>query len=296
LPSSDPPTYAIVTATRDEAGNLPRLAACVAAQSSLPIRWVIVDTGSTDGTLEIADGLAARYEWITLRRSDGGSAADRGATVARAVMTGIAALDEEPIVLVNVDADISVSSDYFECLCEAFAADPRLGIASGTAYEPQEGIWRPRHTTRGSLWGASRAYRWECLQDVLPLEERVGWDGIDEIKARALGWQTLCIPQLRFDHHRREGTRDSSRRSAWRTQGELAHFMGYRISYLIARALFQSRSEPAALALLSGYAGAALRREARYQDAHAMRYLRDRQRLRELPLRAREALGRPRPL
>ena len=37
--------------------------------------------------------------------------------------------------------------------------------------------------TGSTVWGATRAYRWECLQQVLPLEERLGWDGIDEFKA-----------------------------------------------------------------------------------------------------------------
>ena len=47
--------------------------------------------------------------------------------------------------------------------------------------------------TGSTVWGATRAYRWECLQRVLPLEERLGWDGIDEFKANALGWRTETL-------------------------------------------------------------------------------------------------------
>jgi hypothetical protein len=47
------------------------------------------------------------------------------------------------------------------------------------------------------------------------------------------------------------------------------------------RALWRARTDPAALAMVYGYASAAVRREPRYQDDGVVRALRDRQRLRE---------------
>ena len=107
---------------------------------------------------------------------------ERGAPIVRALHAGIDALDLVPDVLVNVDADVTVEPDYFARLLDVFANDPSLGIASGSAWELEDGEWRQRFVTGGTVWGATRAYRWKCLQDVLPLEERHGWDGIDQLE------------------------------------------------------------------------------------------------------------------
>ena len=146
--------------------------------------------------------------------------------------------------------------------------------------------------TGGTVWGATRAYRWACLQDVLPLEARHGWDGIDQLKARARGWETRTLTDLPFRHHRAEGHHDGSTWAHWLANGDTAHFMGYRPSYLLARTLHQVRRDPAAFALLLGYASAAVRRTPRLEDPRARAVLRTDQSFRNILHRRREALGR----
>jgi biofilm PGA synthesis N-glycosyltransferase PgaC len=287
-----PPTYAVITPVRDEAENLPRLAASLAQQTVLPCRWLIIDNGSTDGTPAIAEELSSMRSWISTLSVPGEATAIRGRPIVRALHAGLAALDEPPDIVVNVDADVSMDRQYFEQLLEAFARDPRLGIASGSGWERRGAQWRQRHLTGSTVWGATRAYRWACLQDVLPLEERLGWDGIDEFKANARGWRTATLTDLPFRHHRAEGHRDGGRHRVRAEHGRAAHYMGYRFSYLILRALFHAPREPAALAMIAGYSSAALRRQQRCPDAAARAYVRRQQSLRLLPLRAREVLGR----
>ena len=146
--------------------------------------------------------------------------------------------------------------------------------------------------TRGHVRGAARAYRRECLDQVLPLEERVGWDGIDELKAAVLGWTTRTLPGLSFYHHRRLGARDGAPGARWRAQGQASYYMGYRFLYLALRSLHHARRDPSAVAMISSYLSAALRREPRYGDPAVRAYLRRRQSLRFLGVRALEALGR----
>jgi poly-beta-1,6-N-acetyl-D-glucosamine synthase len=280
--------YVAVTPARDEVGNLERLADALAAQTVPPDAWVIVDNGSTDGTVELAQELAAERAWIRLLRIPGERDPVRGRPIVRALHAGIASLEPLPEIIVSLDADISFEPDYFKRLLAAFAADERLGIASGSGWELERGAWAQRHLTGSTVWGASRAYRRECLRDVLPFEERLGWDGIDEFKANARGWTTRTLVDLPFRHHRIEGERDG----AWQSrveQGRAAHYMGYRAWYLALRALHHARRQPAAIGLIWGYATAGPERMA---DADARAYVRRQQRLRNVPVRAAEALGR----
>jgi glycosyltransferase involved in cell wall biosynthesis len=284
-------SYAVLTPARDEAAELPRLARCLAEQTVPPAVWVVVENGSADGTSAVARTLAEEHDWIRVVAATPGPPRLRGAPVVRALHAGVDALDGRLDFVAKVDADVSLEPDYFERLLEAFAADPELGLVSGDCVELAEGLWLERAVTGTHVWGAARAYRWECLQDVLPLDERMGWDGIDQIRAATRGWKVERIAGLQFRHHRREGTRDGSRRRVWSAQGSAAHYMGYRFSYLLLRTLHRARREPAAIAILGAYLAAGLRREPRCPDREVRALLRRRQRARHLIGRAREVRG-----
>jgi poly-beta-1,6-N-acetyl-D-glucosamine synthase len=284
-------TYSIITPVRNEAGALPRLADAVSRQRRLPARWVIVENGSTDETVAAARAIVRQYDWARLLVLSDSTPRERGAPIVRSLHAGFDSLDLEPDVIVNVDADVTMAPDYFERLLAAFEHDPSLGIASGSAWEQRDGVWRQRFVTGGTVWGATRAYRWRCLQAVLPLEERHGWDGIDQLKARARGWTTKTFADLPFRHHRPEGLHDGSTWSHWRANGDTAHYMGYRPWYLLARSLHRMRRDPAAFGLVYGYLSAVAHRSPRLRDPGARAILRADQSPRNILHRRREALG-----
>ena len=287
--------YAAITAAKNEARNLPRLAESLAAQRVTPSLWVIVDDGSTDGTWEIAASLCEQHAWVRAIQLTTDGAPARGGPVVRAFQHGLTALEDEYDVVVKLDADVSMDERYFEQLLEVFASEPELGMASGLCYELEGGEWTPRYVTASHVVGPARAYRRECLEAILPLEERMGWDGLDEVKANVLGWSTRNVSELGFHHHRIQGRRDGSRRRHWVNLGAAAHYMGYRPSYLLVRTAYRAAREPMAVAMVWGWAAAALRREPQYDDIRVRRHLRARQSIRHLPVRAREALGRRHP-
>ncbi len=290
-------SYAVITPARNEAENLPRLARCLADQTVPPTNWTVVDNGSTDETLVVAERLTNEYDWIRVLTVPGEEVPVRGAPIVRALHAGFAALEESPpAFVVSLDADISFDPRYFEDLLGRFAADPSLGIASGTCYELEGGVWTQRHVTGSTVWGASRTWRWSCLQAVLPLEERFAWDGIDEIKANARGWTTKTFVDLPFRHHRPEGHRDGGSFRARASQGRAAYYLGYRSWYLVLRALRHAPRDPGALGLVWGYGAASLAREKRCDDVAARTYLRRQQSLKQLPLRARETFRQRRRL
>jgi glycosyltransferase involved in cell wall biosynthesis len=282
-------TYAVVTPVKNEAENLRRVAASLLSQTVLPAAWVIVDTGSEDETEAVARPLVDRYDWVEILSASDSYA--RGGPIVRAFQAGVASLRDPVDVVVKLDADLSFDPRYFEELLQRFAADSKLGIASGSCLEEEAGEWRERHVTGDHVWGACRAYRSRCLAEVSPLEERMGWDGIDAFKAKAGGWHTATFHDLAFRHHRREGARDG-RWEAWSARGRAAHYMGYRPMFLIIRATNRLREDPAAVGMIVGWARAAIAREPRCPDARARAELRRQQRLRELPARILESIGR----
>jgi hypothetical protein len=287
-------SYAVVTPVRNDEENLRSLADALVGQTLVPERWIIADNGSTDSTTVIARQLAAQHSWINALDVPTSGGLMRGAPIVRAFHAAVAQLETEPDVVVKLDADITFEVDHFERLLREFDADDRLGIAGGAGYErDNQGVWRQRHGTGAGVWGANRGYRWACLQAILPLEERMGWDTLDLVKATVHGWTARVIRDLPFWHHRPEGKRDGQRARTWAIQGGAAHYMGYRPSYMLVRTLYRALQEPSALALLWGYAGAALRREPTCSDKEVRAYVRQAQSLRRLPVRVREAL-RPR--
>jgi hypothetical protein len=93
---------------------------------------------------------------------------------------------------------------------------------------------------------------------------------------------------LFFWHHRPVGARDRSTFSGWRSDGRAAWYMGYRPSYVIARAFYRSVSDAAALGILTGYVASAAARRPRYNDQRVRAFMRQKQSLRYLRARFRE--------
>ena len=293
---SRPLGYSVVTPARDEATNLRRLADSMAVQTVPPREWLIVDNGSLDATGETADEIARDLPFAkTIHLPALDSPAIRGAPIVAAFEAGVGALDPGAEIIVNLDADVSFGEDFFERIVRAFEADPSLGMVGGTCYEQDTaGEWRPTFATRDHVRGATRAYRAACFEAVSPLERRMGWDGIDELKAQVAGWSTRTLPDVPFWHHRALGAREGSW-SMWIGQGDMAHYMGYRFGYLLLRTGYRSLREPTATGMVWGYLAAVAKRKERLADKDVRRHLRKQQSLTSLPRRAREALGRSRP-
>jgi biofilm PGA synthesis N-glycosyltransferase PgaC len=283
------PGYALVTPARNERENLERLAATVIGQTLRPLAWVLVDDGSTDGTDKLARGLARAHDWIHVLDSGGGAGAladgRREGRAFDAFRRGVSALPFPTEVVVKVDADTSYQPDYFERLVGRFREAPDLGIAGGACYELEHGEWCRQRVVATHPRGASRAYRWECVEDIMTLEAKMGWDGLDEARAQLRGLRSQTFVDLPFRHHRPTGGRERGRLRHQAAQGRASWYMGYRPSYLLLRLAYRVPRDPAALGMAWGYFSAAASRAERCPDEAVLRRVRDGQRLRAVVAR-----------
>jgi poly-beta-1,6-N-acetyl-D-glucosamine synthase len=334
-PHSQPqPRLLIVSPVRNEGAHIARVARALAAQTTRPAHWVVIDDSSGDDTYAQLAALAEELPFMTLLRAPAQApgARDRLARAAEVRNFNLAldhfiaqALSDEhapaprgplalehpfarasshapaptrrgphPLSLTHVmklDGDIELPPNYLSVLLERFAADPRLGIAGGVLVEGSalRPIAIPRHHVHGALKCWTRA----CFEAIGGVQERLGWDTIDETYARMRGFTTRNFSDLVCVHHRPLASADGLLRGHAR-YGECAYIVHYGPLWVSLRALKMARRRPRGLsgvAFLLGYLRAALRRVERVPDPAYRRFTR--RELRQRLLRPRSSVLAP---
>ena len=274
--------YGAITPARDEQDFLPELISSMVAQSHRPVRWVVIDDGSSDRTAQILDSAAGEFPWIVAHHLPTGRPRKAGGeSPIKPFMAPDLWRDCEAIF--RVDADISFEPDFMELLLAELVRDPKLGIAGATLYEPSSSGWcevsGPAFHTRG----ATKLYSLACLEAIGGLEAGLGWDTIDEVKAATLGFRTRSFRHIHARHHRPQGSALGSLRGRF-TAGRAAYQTGYSPIFMIARALQQAASWPpfvGAAMLLAGYVDSCIRRPPRLASPDLVKFVR-RQQMRRL--------------
>ncbi len=141
----------------------------------------------------------------------------------------------------KLDGDIELRPDYFKELMARFDADPDLGLACGVLDEPVEGGgYRHIQIPRVHVHGALKLYTRECFEAIGGVQNRLGWDTIDETYARMRGFKAWSFPELVSIHHRPLGSADGTVRGHAR-HGECAYIAHFTPTWVRA-ALDQGRA------------------------------------------------------
>lgn len=284
--------YVLITPARNEAQFIELTIQSVVAQTALPLKWIIVSDGSTDGTDEIVQRYAARYAWIELVRMP--ERTERHfAGKAHAFEAGRKRAEGLPYeAIANLDADITFESGYFEFLLGKLAADPALGIIGTPYVDTTSEVFDYRFVNIEHVSGACQLFRRACYEAIGGYAAvKVGAiDCIAVISARMKGWKTRTFTEMLSQHHRRTGTAQRGPLRARFVAGKMDYVMGNHPLWQLFRMVYQTTRKPylfGALAVEAGYLCSFLQRVERPVPPEFVRFHRgeEMQRLRRALLR-----------
>jgi glycosyltransferase involved in cell wall biosynthesis len=265
-PNPSLPTYVLITPARNEEEFIEKTLESMAHQTYLPLKWVIVNDGSTDGTASRIEPYLPKYDWIELVNRPVRQARNFAAKVHafNAGQEKVKTINYE--IIGNLDSDVSLDPDHFEFLLSRFRDDPRLGVA-GTVFREASGYNSETDSLEGQLHvsGQCQLFRRQCFADVggYFANKAGGIDWIAVTTARMKGWKTRSFREKSFFHHRRLGTAERNKFAAAFSYGEKDYYLGGHPVWELFRVAYRMIKPPyvlEGLALGLGYGWAAVRR------------------------------------
>lgn len=255
----------LITPARNEEAFIDKTITSVIKQTVLPIKWVIVDDGSTDATPGILEQYTSNYSWIECLRLS--SRAERHfAGKAHALNAGYERVQRlQYDVIGTLDADISFDDPtYFEFLLNKFVGNPKLGVA-GTPFQEEAVQYDYRFSRREHVSGACQLFRRECFESIggyVPLKMGA-IDLVAVVTARMKGWTTHTFTEKFSVHHRKMGTVNADFTRATFTSGYGDYRVGVHPLWQLFRSIYQMSRRPIFIGgflLLAGYVWAAITR------------------------------------
>lgn len=189
------------------------------SQDSKPIRWVVVDDGSTDRTADLIKEKAVSEPWIRYHYRIQDDNKEYFASNVHAIEEGIQVISDELKggkhedcrYIAILDSDISLPPDYYSQIISRMEKNPEIGIASGIYENLIEGKLVPVLNDRRSTPKAIMVFRRDCYEEIgglLPLSLG-GEDTAACVTARMKGWVTWSFPDVKVVHHRPTGMGNS---------------------------------------------------------------------------------------
>jgi len=275
-------SYVLITPARNEETFIERTIHSVIQQTALPLKWVIVDDGSTDRTSCIVSRYLEQYPWMELVQMPEGR--DRSfASKVDAFNAGYERVRDLPYEIIgNLDGDISFENDHFEFLIAKFKEDHALGVA-GTIFG-EEGYSSEKDSFEGHnhVAGGCQLFRKQCWEEIggYSPHRAGGIDWVAVTTARMMGWKTESFREKSFFHYRRLGTSERSILSSLFSYGEKDYYLGGHPVWELFRVIYRVAKPPfiiGGVALGLGYCWAFLRRIPRSVSQELMAFHRKEQ-------------------
>lgn len=274
--------YVLISPARNESKYIEKTLASMAKQTVKPLKWVIVNDGSTDDTSEIVRRYLADNPWIHLvdrpvRKERNFAAKVHAFNAGKEVVEGL-----EYRAIGNLDADVLLDEDHFEFLLNQLQKDEKLGIV-GTTFR-EEGYDSAKDSFEGEshVSGQCQLFRRECFEEIggYKPNRAGGIDWMAVMSARMMGWKTRSFREKFFWHYRALGTAERSRVASSFSYGEKDYYLGGHPLWELFRVAFRM-TKPTYLidggAIGLGYLWALVRREPRPVSKELMQFHRKEQ-------------------
>lgn len=189
--------FLIIIPAHNEQDNLSFTLQSLQQQRFKEFVVVIVNDGSTDNTAKIIKEYTDsdnRFKTIDLQKS----VHQPGSKVVNAFKNGLNTQNIDDFdIICKFDADIVLEPNYLETVADSFKNNPKYGLVGGLLYIEKNGEWvYEGNSNKKHVRGPMKAYRKECFLAIGGLRETLGWDNLDSILLKNLGWQEIVIPEL----------------------------------------------------------------------------------------------------
>lgn len=279
------PTYVLITPARNEAQFIELTIKSMVTQTVLPLKWIIVSDGSTDGTDEIVRKYAANHPWIELIRMPERRERHFAGKVQAFNAGRNKARDLQYDIIGSLDADVSFDREYFSYLLRKLAEDRTLGLVGTPFKEGTNPPYDYRYVNIEHVSGCCQMFRRECFDQIGGYVPVKGGciDHIAVVSARMKGWKTRTFTDMVLLHHRQMGTADRGLILTRFKNGQKDYIIGNHPVWELFRAAYQTTRKPyivGSLMMISGYFWSVLRRLERPVSDELVGFVREEQMLR----------------
>ncbi|HEY6222321.1 MAG TPA: glycosyltransferase [Gemmatimonadales bacterium] len=272
--------HLVVVPARNEARFIEDMLRSLLGQTEPPDRIVVVDDGSWDDTVPIVAAVAARNPRVLLLQCGARNGEVMGPAVVRAFRLAYDQAGGAAYRYVSkLDADLLFPERYCETVLAYLEAHPDVGVSGGVIEEEASDRAAPSRVAPNHVAGALQTFRQTALAAIGGLAPVPGWDIVDQVKLRVLGWRTAALQDLPVLHRRAHGARNGRvlGKAEW---GRGAWVIRSHPLFVFARGLYRMLEPPyviSGLAFWGGYLVAALRRVPRLDDPPVVAQLRQEQ-------------------
>jgi poly-beta-1,6-N-acetyl-D-glucosamine synthase len=284
--------YVLVSVGRNEEAYIESLIDTIAAQKLRPVKWIIVDDGSSDKTYQLAIARSKGLPFIEVAKMPGGRPRSFSSKVF-ALQHACELIKKYDFDYVGfLDADMRLEPDYYERLIQNFERDPRLGLGGGAVIDQYED--HTENIRKGSedhhVPGAVQFFRRECFEQVggyVPVDVG-GEDTIADVMVLMHNWKIRAFPELKAMHLRPDGlfTKVNVFRRGMRW-GRRFYMLGYHPVFYFGQCVRRLGQRPLVIGSfcqLLGFVVASAKGDARPVSSEFVQFLRKSQmaRLREM--------------
>jgi glycosyltransferase involved in cell wall biosynthesis len=218
---------------------------------------VIVSDNSADRTDQIVQSYADKHDFIRfLRVTKDAGHSFRSKVVA--LHKGAKLLEGVDHAFIgNLDADISLESDYFEKLVDHLVTHPELGLACGFVHEDDGAGFHSRWSNNArNVPHAAQLVRRECYDAIggYAVLKYGGEDWYAQTCARMKGWEVESVPQLKIFHHRHTGASARPVRNAFRL-GRLDYSFGSDPLFEFVKCSRRFKEKPCLIGAMARFVG-----------------------------------------